>query len=151
MLRKAKLKTGYVFTFVIDAHDARVDIVIGDNIINIEEEYINFLKKRGLKIEGELDECEPNTQGSVTYYTTDKGIIHTAYFEKSYMSDRLIVHECFHLTFSILRARGTVFNRKSEETYAYLMDNLFGLIKIIEMKVHEIEALKALKRGYTKG
>jgi hypothetical protein len=151
MLRKAKLKSGYVFTFKVDAHDARVDVVIGNNIINVEEEYISFLKKRGITILEELDESEPNTAGGVIYYSTSTGIIHTVYFDARYMDDRLIVHEAFHLTFSILRIRGTIFNKKSEETYAYLIDNLFGIIKVIESKVIEIETLKALKKGYTKG
>jgi hypothetical protein len=152
VLKRTKIKGGYVFTLRVESYDARVDIVIGDNMIDVQEDYINFLNKNGLKVLDEQDDPFDHTDaGGVYYYETNTGIIHVLFTTFSDLQDVLLVHENFHLTCAILRRRGINLSQQTEESYAYLNEHLYSVLIQISNKAKELYAIQNLGKRHKGG
>jgi|SRR6478736_3114759 len=62
------------------------------------------------------------------------------------VSERVIVHECFHAIYYLLDTKGVKLKPSSEETFAYLLDSLYTRVRRV-MKTAEVEYKKYKKEN----
>lgn len=99
---------------------------IGENNVELSNRFCDFYK---------LPENYRITSSSAqaTFIWVDESF-HQSYnlfIKLGTVSDRVVAHECVHITYRILKNKGMKLKDSSEEAYAYLLDYLYGEVSEI--------------------